>query len=184
MTGAEPAGAQVRGWFVQAAGKVWGPYPEARIEAFVAEGRVAAETLLGTTAEGPFHPAARHARLLRLFSDAADAPEAPAAPTEPAPSYALVQARPLMVWAGLKSQTPERFEQVVAAHGPFVRAGAGLWLVRTRMGPQALRNALTRRLGPDDSLMVLEASLDHAAWFNLDGDADRTLRLLWAERER
>ena len=178
MAEGDSAGAPARVWFVQAAGKVWGPYPDARIEAFVAEGRVAAETLLGTTAEGPFLPAARQARLHRLFGDVGLAAEAP----EPAPA-APSAARALMVWAGLKSQAPERFEQAVAAHGPFVRIGADLWLVRSRLGPSALRNALTRRLGQADALMVVEAPLDQAAWFNLDGDADRTMRQLWAAGE-
>ena len=71
---------QARGWFVQAAGKVWGPYPEARIQAFVAEGRVAAETLLGVAPEGPFHPAARHGRLSSLFGDPVEAHASPASP--------------------------------------------------------------------------------------------------------
>ena len=175
-----------RVWFVQAAGRVWGPYPDARIEDFVGEGRVAADTLMATSAEGPFHPAARQARLHRLFGDAAPAPGAPA-PVEAVPdragAHALGPARALMVWAGLKSQRPERFEQAVAAHGPFVRVGADLWLVRTRLSPPGLRNALTRRLDAADALMVVEAPLDQAAWFNLDGDADRTLRQLWADGE-
>ena len=172
---------QARGWFVQAAGKVWGPYPEARIQAFVAEGRVAAETLLGVAPEGPFHPAARHGRLSSLFGDPVEAHASPASPVaEAAPAYAPTPARPLLVWAGLKSQKPERFEQALAAHGPFVRIGADLWLVRARTGASALRNALTRRIGSDDALMVVEAPLEQAAWFNLAGDADRTMRQLWA----
>ncbi|HTK35043.1 MAG TPA: hypothetical protein VL358_07110 [Caulobacteraceae bacterium] len=170
-----------RVWFVQAAGKVWGPYPEARIEAFVAEGRVAAETLLAPAAEGPFHPAGRHGGLHRLFGDDPAVEEAAAAPEgQAAPAYAPQPARALMVWTGLKSQGPDRFEQALALHGPFVRIGADLWLVRTRLGPQALRNALTRRLDAADRLIVVEAPLDQVAWFNLDRDADRTLRQLWA----
>ena len=57
---------------------------------------------------------------------------------------------------------------------------ADLWLVRARTGASALRNALTRRIGSDDALMVVEAPLEQAAWFNLAGDADRTMRQLWA----
>lgn len=164
-------------WFVQAGGKVWGPYPEARIESFVAEGRVAAETLLSPQAEGPFRPAARQARLHRLFGDVELAsgdvvPEARAM-EEASP------ARPLLVWAALKSQRPDRFEELLGAHGAFVRIGPGLWLVRARLGPAALRNVMTRRLDAGDRLMVLDAPQDQAAWFNLDGDTDKTLRALW-----
>jgi hypothetical protein len=175
-------------WFVQAGGKVWGPYPDARIEAFVCEGRVAAGTLLGTRPEGPFDPASSHRRLTRLFGEAE--PEAPAAePARPAPAPAPAipaeiapGSRALLVWAALKSQRPDRFEELLGAHGPFVRAGPGLWLVRARVGPAGLRNAMTRRLAVGDVLMVVEAPLDQAAWFNLDGEADRALRRLWSEK--
>ena len=168
-------------WFVQAAGKVYGPYPQARIEDFVSEGRVAAETLLAPTAEGPFLPAARQARLHRLFGDTEPDLAGPAGNAEaPAADYVTLAARPLLVWAGLRSQREERFEQALAVHGPFVAIGPGLWLVRARMGPAALRNVLTRRLDSTDALMVVEASLAQAAWFNVDGEADRTLRQLWS----
>jgi hypothetical protein len=182
MAEGESAVERTRLWFVQAGGSVWGPYPEARIEAFVAEGRVAAETMLAASPEGPFHPAAHQARLHRLFGDrATPEPLPPSQPEEARPVQG--PARALMVWVGLKSQKPERFEQVVATHGPFVRVGSDLWLVRTRIGAAALRNALSRRLDASDTLMVIEAPIDQAAWFNLDGEADRTMRALWAGGE-
>ncbi|HTI66240.1 MAG TPA: hypothetical protein VL460_01700 [Caulobacteraceae bacterium] len=177
---------QVQGsgtWYVQAGGKVWGPYPEARIGAFVAEGRVAPETLMAPQAEGPFRPAARQARLHRLFGDVELAgPDGPARPQAPEAASTL-PVRPLLVWAALKSQRPDRFEALLGAYGPYVRVGPGLWLVRARVGPAGLRNAMTRRLDGGDALMVLDAPLDQAAWFNLDGAVDRTLRQLWATAE-
>lgn len=172
-------------WYVQAGGKVWGPYAYARVEAFVSEGRVAPETLMAPDAEGPFRPAARQARLHRLFGDVElAAPEAPV-PAEAAPVETGSQtapARPLLVWAALKSQRPERFEQLLGAHGAFVRVGPGLWLVRARMAPAALRNVMTRRLDAGDALMVLDAPLDRAAWFNIDGETDKTLRQMWLDK--
>ena len=184
----EPAGAGARAWYVQAAGRVWGPYPEARLESFVAEGRIAAGTLIAPTADGPFHPAARQARLHRLFGD--DEPEGGEPAEEPRaqrPVEAAATAgpvRPLLVWAQVQGRRAERFEQRLAIHGPFVRIGEALWLVRAREGAAALRNALTRRLEAVDGLMVVEAPLDRAAWFNLDGETDRTLRQLWTNGER
>lgn len=177
---AEPAGA----WYVQAAGRVWGPYSQARLEAFVDEGRVAAETLVGPSAEGPFLPAVRQARLHRLFGDAepeADGPLAAALPSarqSPRTPEPAGQPRPLLVWTALAGRA-ERLEEALAAHGPFVRIGPDLWLVRARLGPAPLRNALSRRLGPADRLMVVEAPLAQAAWFNIEGETDRTLRQLW-----
>lgn len=193
-------------WFVQSAGRVWGPYPEQRIATFVEEGRVAADTLVGQSEAGPFAPAGHQARLAGLFGlSGQPVPEAePVRPREPTawrsaerqaaasdPAHAqprlaaapLAPARPLLVWASLRTVRPERLEELIGAHGPFVRIQNGLWLVRARMGPPALRNVLTRRLAPEDQLMVLAAPLDAVAWFNLEGDTDRTLRQLWAPED-
>lgn len=174
-------------WFVQSAGKVWGPYPQARLEAFVAEGRVAAETPVARTPGGPFEPARWQARLQTLFAPAAKDPPR-RAPAQPADHVAASQAaaataaRPLLVWAALKSHETDGFEALLGAHGPVVRIAPGrLWLVRARVGPAALRNTLTRRIGGGDALMVVEAPIDQAAWFNLDGETDRALRQLWIE---
>jgi hypothetical protein len=169
-------------WYVQAAGKVWGPYAYARVETFVAEGRVAAETLMAPDQAGPFRPAARQARLHRLFGDVELAPGEALQPAAARPAAETGPVRPLLVWAALKGQKPDRFEQLLAAHGPFVRVGPGLWLVRAPLAPASLRNVMTRRLEAGDSIMVMEAPLDRAAWFNLDGETDRTLRQLWADK--
>jgi hypothetical protein len=194
-------------WFIEAAGRVWGPYPEARLASFVAEGRVARETLVGTRPEGPFAPAVQQARLRGLFGEtgpdreveaevAALAPRPAARPqprAEPVraaapepreervaePGPGAEAARPLLVWTSLASVKGDRFEAALGGFGPFVRVQPGLWLVRARMGPAALRNALTRRMQAGDSLIVIHAPLDQTAWFNLDGETDRTLRQLW-----
>ncbi len=171
-------------WFIRAAGKVWGPYSEARLADFVEEGRVAAETLVGPTAEGPFAPAAHQAKLYRLFggiapdvADQAPPEPEPALTGEPQPETGA--AHTLLVWASLKSGRLDALESLIGAYGPFARVMPGLWLVRAKLGPAGLRNALTRRLASDDCLMVVAAPLNQAAWFNLDGETDRTVRQLW-----
>lgn len=89
----------------------------------------------------------------------------------------------MLVCATLSSLAVDRFEAALAGYGPFARVQPGVWLVRARLGPAALRNGLTRRLGSADALLVLGASLDQAAWFNIDGQADRAIRQLWAGAE-
>ena len=171
-------------WFIQVQGRVWGPYPESRVEGFIAEGRVAAATLVSARAEGPFAPAGIRADLRRLFLSAVPAterpgPEAEAAEPEPSVYYAGAM-RPLLVFAALGSLEGAAFEAALAIHGPYERIGGGLWLIRARLGPSALRNALSRRLRGGDTLVVVEATLEQVAWFNLDLAEERKLRTLWA----
>lgn len=164
-------------WYIQAAGKVWGPYAGARMAGFVAEGRVAPDTLVARAPGGPFAPARHQARLLSLFG--LEPAGEPAAAARPAAGPEA--ARVLMVWAAA-SERADQLETLLGAHGPYVAIHPGLWLVKARMGAAGLRNELTRRLQPGDRLMVVEAGLEQAAWFNLGGDVDRLLRRLWSDR--
>ncbi len=171
-------------WFVQAQGRAWGPYSTGRIVRFVDEGRVAASTLLGRSGDGPFAPAAELFASLFESVQAVSPPEAPAQaqPRAAAPEAApLAEARALLVCATLASLTAERFEAALAIFGEAEPVRPGVWLLRAAITPSALRNALSRRLSGDDLLLVVEATLAQAAWFNIEGEADRRLRSLWAK---
>ena len=172
-----------RVWYVQAEGRVWGPYAEARVAAFVAEGRVGPATLLGEDVAGPFAAAAAQPMLRHLFAPVAatispQAPiSAPAVTPTPQPGGA---ARPLLVFASFRSGDEAALEAALAIHGPYERVSRGVWLVRARMGAAGLRNVLSRRFRAGDTLLVVEADLEEAAWFNLDQAEERRLRALWA----
>ncbi len=196
-------------WYVKAAGGVWGPYPEARIAAFVAEGRVNAATPVSPWATGPFQPATLSAEFQPLF-EARPAPTVPPAshspiagaraggstalahapvalereaePARPAPAM-LADAgpvRPVLVWAQLSAASAPNFLAILGAAGPGVTIRPGLWLVQARTNAATLRNLLSRRLGDADALLVIEAPLEQVAWFNLEPARDRELRRLWS----
>ena len=196
-------------WYVKAAGGVWGPYPEAQIAGFVAEGRVSAATPVSPWAAGPFQPAAGNPEFKPLFE-----PAPPVAAPRPAPRSvgsaalaigsattatrsaaldprqsvetlpaALVDsgpARPVLVWAQLSATSAPNFLAILGAAGAGVTIRPGLWLVQARTNAATLRNLLSRRLGPADALLVIEAPLEQVAWFNLDPARDRELRRLWS----
>jgi hypothetical protein len=56
-----------RRWYVEAAGKIWGPYADDRLVAFADEGRIGVSTLVAVSPEGPFRPAAQLPELADLF---------------------------------------------------------------------------------------------------------------------
>ncbi len=171
--------------------------------AFVAEGRVAAATPVSPWSAGPFAPAADMPEFAELLRAPRARPEPapvaatparpdpqqpsphspslqpPSLPPAPGPAPVAGAARPLLVWAFLASAAPAAFEAALGAHGPCVSIRPGLWLVQARVGPAPLRNALSRGLRDGDGLLVVEAPLDRAAWFNLDQVSEHDLRRLW-----
>lgn len=187
MTATSPASHPQPVWYIQAAGRVWGPYPHGRLADFLAEGRLTPHSLVGAQPGGPFSPAERRRDLRSLFAptmpEGAETvePLSPHAAPHASPNAAAAPARAMLVWADLFTLTPQRFEAVLAGYGPFIPIRAGLWLVQARMGPSALRNALSRRLRSEDALLVLQAPLDQVAWFNLAPQAERDLRQLWSQ---
>ena len=288
---AEPgAGPQAQTlWYVQAAERVWGPFPQARLSRFVAERRLTPSSLVASQPGGPFGAAGRRSDLAALFepgdpfhtaspshavardadagapepfapepfvhpssdpcadgATAADVdepnsaesataprrgelvplrprkstprPDEPAVthaatagrqsqplqtqppqphPAEitapaPAPAVSYVSAprleppaavaspsRALLVSADLSSLSSVAFESALAEQGRFAGVRLDMWLVRTPLDATALRNRLSRRLGAEDTLLVVDAPLDRAAWFNLDPEAEWNLRQLW-----
>ncbi|WP_158918481.1 hypothetical protein [Caulobacter sp. S45] len=182
-------------WYVQAGDGVWGPYTEARMAAFLAEGRIAAATPVSPWSAGPFISLANTPEFAVLSKPPGAAAVQPSFPTPrpPAPTAAAPQpayaapdvvpiagaARPLLVWAFLAAIPPSTFQAALASFGPCVAIRTGLWLVRASMGPAALRNALSRHMRGGDTLLVVEASLEQAAWFNLDQVSEHDLRRLW-----
>jgi hypothetical protein len=169
-------------WWVQAGGRLWGPYGAHRLPDFKAERRLSPTTLVARSREGPFLPAGGREELAHLFAPPATDPFSGAVAAFDVPgteAEATASPRPLLVIADLSAPAEAGFEALLGEHGPVERAVRGAWLVRAPGSAAALRNALSRRLGPEDRLLVLEAGLAQAAWFNLDGAQDRRLRRLW-----
>ena len=162
--------------WIEADGRVWGPYPASSLPRFRDEGRIDTSSRVGRAASGPFSPIAHDPDLAGLFDDAPGAPESEAEPLSVKPSL-----RPLLVMTDADAETLTGFEVALQGHGEAVRVRSGLWLVRAGASAAALRNTLSRSLRATDTLMVVEAPLAGAAWFNLDGQTDRALRRLWAE---
>ena len=91
--------------------------------------------------------------------------------------------RALLVWADLTSLDAAAFEAALAGQGMFVGVRPGVWLVRAAGDAATLRNALSRTLTGEDALLVVEAPVERAAWFNLDHEAEWNLRDLWGGKQ-
>ena len=74
------------------------------------------------------------------------------------------------------------FEAAMGHLGQCVRISDGAWLLRAGLTATTLRNELSHLLDRDDRLMVVDATHDRTAWFNLGQDTDQQIRDLWGRK--
>lgn len=160
-------------WWVQAKGAAYGPYTRAQLERFVGEGRVRAATLISTRRDGGWREAQRAPEFAGLFAAPAPAPAAGFAPGkagEPAN---------LFVFTEIHSGAWMQFMAALEAMGRVAELAPGFWLLRTRLSSGAVRNALSQTLASGDRFVVVDATRDRLAWFNMGPGPEVAIREVW-----
>lgn len=142
-------------WWVQVRGKAYGPYTWDQLSQFVADGRVRATTLVSNNREGAWVEARR---VIGLTS----------------PDKDSVVAN-VFVHAEIMSGSWNGFMAALEGMGAVCDLAPGLWLVRTRASAGVVRNTLSQTLERGDRLIVIDASRDRLAWFNLGMETDARL---------
>ena len=161
-------------WYVKVEGRVYGPYTPAQMQAFIGEGRVAAHSQVSESREGEFRQASAVDHFSEWFEEARQGPEEQ--------RRAPVDARSanFVVIAMIGPDSRAAFENALGDFGEHEEMSNGVWLLRGATSAAILRNELSHLLDRDDRLLVIDASRDRAAWFNLGRDADQRIRDLWA----
>jgi hypothetical protein len=166
-------------WRVMVGDKPYGPYPRSRLIDFLKEGRVVASTMLACGADTEFKRADQHPNLRwdfkaprkRKFGD----PKLDPGETEvPVCNYFLAA----RLMAG-----NERFERVLRDAGKMTRVAGDMWVLRSRLTVQQLRNQLTMIMKPHEHFVIVNASKDRLAWFNIGVEADIGVRGVWDSDE-
>ncbi len=157
-------------WWVQVRGQGYGPYSDKQMIGFVAEKRVHAGTMVAQAAEGPWAKASTYPGLLE---------DEPAARPVAAPAKPALEAGNLFVHAEINSGAHPRFMGALESMGVVVDLAPGLWLVRTRHSAGALRNAISQTLQLGDRFIVIDASRDRLAWFNMGPEIDVRIKDVW-----
>lgn len=160
-------------WFVKVRSDVFGPYPRERIRGFIAEGRVRARTLVAGHPADRFAPAEEFPELADML-----APEMPAPRTAPEPRRAAGPLATFFIVADVENDTLHMVEQLLSAMGPCAYAAHGVWMLRAAASAELIRNALTKVMTAEDTLVIVDATRDRAAWFNIGQDRDAALRAL------
>jgi hypothetical protein len=186
-------------WIVSVAGRAYGPYTDAQMQAFASEGRLAPQSLVARNGETQFRQAADDTVLSTLFGlhKMAAAPE----PANPAPSATVTPIKPadgpstfgqkddavkagerahVIIIADMKSRSIDGLEEEIFKLGPAYAFLPQAWLLSTDLSVNAIRNQLVQQLGKLDVLFVVDATRDKAAWFNFGPEADSRIRRNWA----
>lgn len=164
-------------WFVKVEGRVYGPYTPAQMRSFVSEGRIAAHSQVSTKRDSDWGEASDQAEIRAWLEESRKGPE-PEKRVTPG-------ARPanFVIISEIRSDNGPEFETALRAYGDLEPVTHGVWLLRGPTTSAVLRNELSHMLERDDRLLVIDASHDRAAWFNLGRDADQNIRELWSRAD-
>ena len=172
-------------WTISVAGRVYGPYSLEQMQAFHAENRLADHSLVARAGEEQFHPAIEDTELASLFQ--APAEEHPAA--EPAPHRFGVRAGEelgsgvpchFVIIADMKSRSISGLEEEIFSLGQAHRFMPQAWVLSSEASINTIRNALVQKLGKIDTIFIVDAAHDKAAWFNFGPESDTRIRKMWS----
>jgi hypothetical protein len=167
------SGETISHWWVKASDKVYGPYSRAQMARFVGEGRVIGSTMVSNRPQSEWLEA-RHCQGLRTALH-----EAKGAFRAKSGTPAEHSAANVLVWAQMNSGSLRRLENELHQLGAMAEIVAGLYMVRTTHTAGTMRNVLSQVLDRGDKVLVLDATRDRLAWFNLGPETDVRLRDVW-----
>jgi hypothetical protein len=184
-------------WMVNVGGRAYGPYTDAQMAAFAAEGRLAPQSLIARQGEVLYRVAGEEAELAHLFwgtpVNSRPAPGQEGAASEPRvrgafgkskePAQKQGELAQLVIIADMKSRSISGLEEQIHKLGQAYALMPQVWLLRTDQSANAVRNQLTPSLGKLDVLFVIDASNNKAAWFNFGPEAESRIRRIWSRTE-
>ena len=155
-------------WWVQVRGQAYGPYTLAQMTAFVAEGRVRPNTQVSDKPEAGWTEARRVDPLMGTFRTASDTANSNAP-----------EAANVFIFAEIHSGAWNGFMAALESMGMVCDLAPGLWLLRTRFSAGVIRNTLSQTLERGDRFVVIDATRDRFAWFNLGPEIDVRIGKVW-----
>lgn len=155
-------------WWVQVRGQSYGPYQMEQLHRFVEEGRIRASTPVSDKPEAGWVEARRVPGLLAPLSGPTDAT-----------ALASTTVANVFVSAEILTGAWPRFMTALKGLGQICELTPGLWLLRTRFSAGVVRNTLSQTLERGDRFVVIDATRDRLAWFNLGPEVDVRINGVW-----
>jgi hypothetical protein len=182
-------------WIISVSDRAYGPYTTEQMNGFAGEGRLAASSLVARAGETSFRPAGEEPLFSALFQPSKMAPAAIAESMQPEEPAAVqkfgrsdADGRPgerarFIIITDMKSRSIQGVEDEIFKMGSAYSLLPQVWLLMSEMSVSSIRNLLTPQLGKLDTLFVLDATHDKAAWFNFGPEADTRIRKLWIKEQ-
>jgi hypothetical protein len=175
-------------WTISVGGRVYGPYSLEQMQGFHAENRLADHSLIARAGEEQFHPAVEDSELAPLFQTVSEEIAAPAAEPVAATPHRFGRSETdesigpshFVIVADMKSSSISGLEQEIFNLGPAHRFMPQAWVLSSEASINTIRNALVQKLGKIDTLFIVDAAHDKAAWFNFGPESDTRIRRMWS----
>ena len=178
-------------WTISVGGRVYGPYNLEQMQGFHAENRLADHSMVARAGEEQFHPASEDTALALLFQPASETAAAEPAAAEPIASEPAQPHRfgartenggpaHFVIVADMKSRSITGLEEEIFSLGQAHRFGPQSWVLSSEATINTIRNALVQKLGKIDTLFIVDAVHDKAAWFNFGPETDTRIRKMWS----
>jgi hypothetical protein len=171
-------------WTMNVGGRVYGPYSLEQLRDFHAEKRLASHSLIAREGQEQFYPAGEDPELSVLFQPATET--AAPAPSDHPKSFGM-RFDPdggtlghFVIVADMKARSIDGLEEDIFALGMAHRFGHQAWVLSSEASINTIRNALVQKLGKTDTLFIVDAAHDKAAWFNFGPEADTRVRMIWS----
>lgn len=156
-------------WWVQVRGQAYGPYDLQQMLAYVAENRVLPNSMASHSPYGDWAE-------VRSFDILMGAARASSFGGAAKPSQ---NAANIFVHAELISGAHPAFVAALESLGALCELTPNFWLVRTAHGAGVVRNTLSQTLERGDRFVVVDATRDRFAWFNLGPEIDVKIKDVW-----
>jgi hypothetical protein len=186
-------------WTISVGGRVYGPYTLEQMRAFHAENRLADHSLVARAGEDKLHPAGEDVLLAPLFQPAR-APQAQSMPNREAAHEPASEAQQphrfgaraetenghgapshFVIVADMKSASIAGLEEEIFRLGQAHRFSGQAWVLVSEHPINIVRTALVQKLGKLDTIFIVDAARDKAAWFNFGPEADTRIRKMWSK---
>jgi hypothetical protein len=107
-------------------------------------------------------------------------PDQPAAaPLFPTERDAQTEPSNFIIVFDVRSRGHGKLEEHIMSLGRAVRVMQGMWLLNAAMTSGAIRNQLMKHFGSNDTFVIVDATRDKLAWFNLGPEIDSQIRQVW-----